>query len=107
MGNPFTPKRESQDAPADAPDSKMPKTGGPAESEREDLSAPQRHTLKLPETQLIVTVATDQLHKAGQYPTRGWPSHEALYPRWDPALVIRGPICVSGKYRDLGANTDG
>ena len=35
LGSPPAPRREVQDAPSDAPDSKTPKTGGPAESERE------------------------------------------------------------------------
>ena len=80
---------------------RMPKTGDPAESGREDLSFSQRHTPELPEAQIVVTAARGQLHKASQNPTRGWPPYETLCPIGGPALVIRDPIPISGIRRDL------
>ena len=87
LETPLTPKREAQDAPSDVPDSKTPKTGDPAEREREDWPFTQRHTFALPGAEFVVAVTRGQVNKADQDPTRGWPWYETLYPIGDPALV--------------------
>ena len=104
VGNPFNPKRENQAAPSDVPDLQMPETGGPAESDSEDLSFTQRHTIRSPGAQLVVTVTKDQQRKAGEYPTRGRPSYEALYPLGEPTLDARDPICL-GNLAGSGCET--
>ena len=62
-----------------------------------DLDFSQRCTLTPPPSYLI-TLSTEQLERAGEEPTGGWPAYSALYPERNPAEAIRDPVFVSTNF---------
>ena len=88
--NPTTPKRDPQSPPPTDPDSEAPRADSDSFAQG-DLDFSQCYTHAPPPSNLI-TVAREQLTRAGEEPTRGWPAYSAPYPEGNPAEEIRDPV---------------